>query len=133
MVAHLIAVMAGSLILFLGMDTIVFGASGSLSGLGKWVGGLLIIAVLGVVTIPVGLLLRWAIGKLPVAPMTGAFAGGVGLSLVLMFILHPAMYPPLNILSHPIKLTLVHLLAGSVGALMWYLVEFQTRRAVVDG
>ena len=118
--------MEGSLAIFIGLETIVFGTEALVSGAAKWIGGIMIFAMLSLLTIPLGLLLRRLVEGLPLTPLGGALVGGVSVSLVLMFVLHPAMYPTLNFLSHPISLIFVHSGAGLVGGWIWYVIEFET-------
>ncbi len=122
--AHFVAVLLSSLLLFVGVEAVVFGSVGVLQGVGKWIGGVLIFIVLAIASLPIGLLLRGIIGKLAPSAFSGAIVGGVFVSLALMFLLHPAMYPGVSFWTHPVALTLVHGFAGFCGGALWHTVEF---------
>lgn len=106
-----------------GVEILAFGADHVLSGAGKWLGGILIFAVIGALTAPVGIPVRYAAGKLPIPERPGAVAIGIVIGLMLIPLLHPVMYPPISMGSHPMELLLLHSLAGAVGGLTWYMIE----------
>jgi len=122
----------GSLILVIGIEVIVFGPVGIVQGLGKWVGGFLIFLILSVLSLPIGLLMRYRVGLLPITASQGAIFGGVVVGMVLMFVLHPAMYPSLSFGSSPLSLTLVHSVAGLSAGVIWYSIEFAWKEPTGD-
>ena len=123
LVAHIAATLSGSFLILVGIECVVYGLEGVPVGIGKWIGGLLIFAVFAIVTIPLGLALRLVLGKLPLRPRFGAIAGGVVVGFALVFVLHPALYPPLSFSSHPVSLTFIHLASGGLAGYIWYLIE----------
>ena len=125
--AHFVAVFVGSLILMIGVEMIYLGPEGVLSGAAKWVGGILTFLMLAVLSLPVGLGLRWGLGVLPISPTVGAVIGGLSVGIGLVFILHPALRPSLSLASHPLSLMVTHALAGIVGGCAWLLVEAASR------
>ena len=122
--AHTVSVLGASLILLIGLEFIAAGPVGLAAAIGKWIGGVLIFAALAVLSIPVGLLLRWIVGLLPVEPLFGALFGGAAVSFALIPVLHPAMYPTVSLTSHPASLIFVHLFAGLIAGGLWHLIEF---------
>ena len=129
--AHLCAVLVGSFVLTVGVETIYIGAEGFFSGAAKWIGGIIIFLVLAVVSIPIGLGLRWSIGKLPIAPSTSAVLGGLIVSLALLTVLHPSMRPTISVSTHTFSLVLLHVIAGASAGWIWLLVETETREKPV--
>ncbi|MEO1363500.1 MAG: hypothetical protein AAFU86_06970 [Pseudomonadota bacterium] len=129
--AHLMAVLLGSLVLFVGVEMTVFGPIGFLQGLGKWIGGILIFFVLAIASLPAGLVLRALVGRLKTYPLFGAMLSGAVLGFVLMFVLHPAMYPGVSFWTDPVALSLVHVLAGLCGGAVWFAIEFGTEGAKI--
>ena len=130
--AHLFSVLIGSLLITIGIETIALGMIGPLSGAGKWIGGFLIFAILALVSLPLGSMLRWCTGKLPLDPLGGAVATGGCVGFVLIFVLHPAMYPSVSFSSHPLALSFVHILTGLLCGWLWHAVEFRSPKALVD-
>lgn len=122
--AHILSVYLGSLILFVGIETVVFGSVGIVQGLAKWIGGFLIFLILSVLSLPIGLLLRFGVGRLPIKPLLGALLGGLAMGVTLIFVLHPAMYRQLSFGSDPLSLILVHSMAGLSAGIIWYCIEF---------
>ncbi len=108
-----------------GTEVILQGPSGLLSGLGKSLGGFMIWLVLGVVSAPIGLGLRHVMGRLPFHPLYVAIVTGMGIGWILIPIMNPAMAPPLTFSSHPVGLLIVYSLAGGLGGLVWYCIEFK--------
>ncbi|WP_299589971.1 hypothetical protein [uncultured Tateyamaria sp.] len=129
--AHFSSVLVGSLLLATGIDAIAFGMEGLVSGLAKWIGGMLIFTVLALVSVPAGLLLRWFAGKLPLEPLTGSMAMGACVGVALIFVLHPATYPQMSFISHPVQLLVVHGLAGLAGGWVWHFIEFKPSKESV--
>lgn len=130
--AHLAAVLLGSLVLLVGMEAIVFGPMGLLQGFGKWIGGILIFAVLAMASLPVGLLLRAIVGRFSTSPFCGATLCGAVVGLGLMFVLHPAMYLGVSFWTDPLALSLAHAIAGICGGLVWHAIEFGSESAQID-
>lgn len=130
--AHILSVYLGSLVLLIGMEVTVFGAMGFVQGLGKWIGGFVVFLTLSLLSLPIGLLLRSGIGRMPIKPLHGALLGGGAVGSVLMFVLHPAMYPPLSFGSNPLSLTVAHLAAGLSAGIIWYSIEFAGKEVIVD-
>jgi hypothetical protein len=120
----------GSLVIAMGVDTLEYGWAFGLSSWSKWVGGALIFVIIALLTVPIGIGIRYVLGRigqrnLPAAVVTGAVIG-----LALIPVLHPAMYRDLSMATNPIGLLLVHALAGCIGGLTWFGTELlQTPRA----
>ncbi len=74
---------------------------------------------------PIGLALRYIVGKLPFRPFLAAVGSGICVGLALIPVLNPAMYPALRLASHPFALIIVYSLAGGLGGTVWYAVEFR--------
>ena len=125
--AHVFAVLSGSLLLMSGVEMILQGPLGALDGAAKWLGGLLIFSVVAIATAPVGMTLRWLVGKLPMRPMEGALLGGASIGIASVFVLHPALYPNLSLATHPVQLVILHLIAGLAGGWAWHRIEFSTK------
>ncbi len=106
-----------------GTEALLFGPMGLVSGLAKTVGGGLIFLVLAVVSLPLGLFLRWAVSRVVATPLVGAAICGVSIGAVLIPVLHPAMYPGLSFDTAPLGLTVVHALAGLIGGVLWWVCE----------
>ena len=130
--AHLSSVMIGSLAIMLGVEAIEFGSRGLITGLSKWIGGILIFVILATITLPIGLFVRWCMGKLRLDRMRGSLYAGAGIGFGTIFVLHPAMYPPMSFFTHPISLTVVHVAAGLIGAWVWQSIEPGSRKVVTD-
>ena len=125
--AHIAAISSGSLILFVGIEMIAFGSVGLLSGPAKWAGGVLIILILAGISIPAGLFVRYLAGKIPVSPRTAAVFTGIVIGMLLLPALHPGFYPSVFWAANPVSLLVVHVIAGAVGGLIWFKVEFKER------
>jgi hypothetical protein len=129
--AHLAATYAGSLIITVGIEELAYGAeygpAVALGGAGRWLGGFLIFFILGLLSAPIGIGLRFVLGRIRQRNLPAAVITGVLVGLVLIPVLHPAMYPGLSLETDPIGLLLVHGLAGAAGGLAWFGTElFQT-------
>ena len=107
----------------MGLDAISSGAVGIADGTAKWIGGFLIFGFLAGLSIPIGLLVRAAVGLLPMKPLLGAVLTGAAVGLALIPVLNPAMYPDVSFQSDPFRLVLVHASAGVVGGLVWWSIE----------
>lgn len=125
--AHLAAILVGSFIITVGVDMLAYEWPIGLSSWGKWVGGFLIFFIIGLLTAPIGLGLRFVLGRLGQRNLPAAVVTGTLVGLALIPVLHPAMYPGLSIDTNPVGLVLVHGLAGAAGGLGWFGTElYQT-------
>lgn len=106
-----------------GLEAVISGWLGVVDGATKWIGGFLIFLVLAVATVPLGLLFRHLVGKVNIPPLTGAVFTGMAVSVGLMFVLHPAMYPGISVFTVPVLLPVVHVLAGVAGGYTWWMIE----------
>ena len=92
-----------------------------------WLGGILIFALIAIVTLPLGLAFRWCVGKAPLKPLIGAVIGDLAVSLAPMFMLHPSMHPSLTLQTAPCSLIAVHAVSGVAAGWLWYVIEFATK------
>ncbi|MEO0380013.1 MAG: hypothetical protein AAF252_07050 [Pseudomonadota bacterium] len=122
----------GSLILLVGVEIVVFGQVGIVQGLAKWIGGFLMFLILSVLSLPIGLLLRFGVGRLPIKPLLGALLAGLAVGVTLIFVLHPAMYRQVSFGSEPLSLILVHSMAGMAAGTIWYGIEFAGKDVIGD-
>jgi vacuolar-type H+-ATPase subunit I/STV1 len=127
--AHVCAVFAASAVIMAGMGFVEAGFKGLVDRFAGWVGGFLIFGALSVLSLPVGLLIRSFVGRFTVHPERAAVGTGLGVSLVLIPVLHPAMMPSLSLSSHPMQLIAVHGVAGVLGGWLWFAIE-QPKREV---
>ena len=123
--AHFAATSAAAVVLFVGLDVLTFGPAGVLSGLGKSIGGFVVILVVCAFSVPLGLALRYLVGRLPLSPRPAAVAAGIAVGLALIPILHPGMVGGVSFSSNPLALIVIHGLAGCVGGVIWHAVEFR--------
>lgn len=121
--AHFCGVFAGAWGILAGLDAVASGPVGLADGTGKWIGACVIIAVLAISSLPLGLVLRFLIGKLHLNPQFGAILGGVAAGLMLIPMLHPAHNPSIAIGTHTFELLFVHAGAGVLGGYTWWLIE----------
>ena len=85
--------------------------------------------VLSVVSLPVGLLLRFLCGKIPVRPIVCTLSIGIILGLGLIPVVHPEMTDErILIETYRGELFLIHGIAGFLGGALWWLVEFRILR-----
>ena len=85
--------------------------------------------VLSVVSLPVGLFLRFLGGKVPVRPIMCTLSVGIILGLGLIPLVHPEMTDErIAIETYRAELFLIHGIAGFLGGLVWWLVEFRILR-----
>ena len=93
---------------------------------------LLALLVLSIVSLPVGLLLRFLCGKIPVRPIVCILSIGIILGLGLIPVMHPEMTDERIVIEmHRGELFLIHGIAGLLGGALWWLVEFRILRARV--
>jgi hypothetical protein len=109
-------------IVFAGVEAILPGPSGVLSGVLKSLGGVLTLVIVAGVTLPVGLSLRWLAGKLPASPgriaaIAGVLVGRMTIPLV------PPSHPSVALETRPVALPVWHGLAGACGGWVWYCTE----------
>ena len=79
-----------------------------------------------VVSLPVGLFLRFLGGKVPVRPIIYLLSIGIIVGLGLIPVVHPEMTDERNVIAtHRGELVLIHGIAGILGGVLWWLVEFQ--------
>jgi hypothetical protein len=123
--AHFAATVAAAIVLFIGFDVLTFGPTGVLSGPGKSIGGFLVILLICTISVPLGLALRYLVGKLPLSPRPVAVAAGIAVGLALIPILHPGMIGGISFTSNPLALIVIHGLAGCVGGMIWHAAEFR--------
>ncbi|MDB5665792.1 hypothetical protein [Cypionkella sp.] len=123
--AHMCAIFLAAVVIVTGTETVLQGPVGLLSGLAKSVGGFMIWLMLGVVSAPIGLILRNIMGRLPFHPFYVAVVTGIVIGWILIPVMNPAMAPPLTFSSHPVGLLIVYSLAGGLGGLVWYVIEFR--------
>ena len=121
--------LVGSLIIVVGVEVVALGWQAGLGGLGKWLGGLLIIAAIAILALPIGIGLRFWLGSMGQQNLVAAVATGTAIGAALLPVLHPALRPPLSLETHPVALLIVHCLAGCAGGMAWFVIEqFQTPR-----
>ncbi|MBO9478231.1 hypothetical protein J7382_11860 [Shimia sp. R11_0] len=121
--AHVCAVFAASAGIMAGMGFVDAGFVGLIDQLAGWVGGFLIFGLLSVLSVPVGLLIRSIVGRFATHPERASVGTGLGISLALIPVLHPAMMPPMSVWSHPLQLIAVHSIAGVLGGWLWFAIE----------
>ena len=126
--SHMTAIFVAGVVILTGTEVILQGPMGVVSGLGKSIGGFLIWLILGVVSAPIGLMLRLVVGKLPFRPLYVAIVTGVGIGWILIPVMNPAMAPPLTFASHPFGLLIVYTLAGVMGGIAWHCIEFKKEK-----
>lgn len=121
-------VYVGSLVIVAGTDVLAFGWPTGLGGIGKWLGGFMIFFIIGILTLPICLGLRFVIERLGQRNLRTATAAGTLVGLAIIPALQP-MYPDISMTTMPVGLLLVHVLAGCAGGLAWYVTELsQTPR-----
>ena len=82
------------------------------------------ILVLGLVSAPLGLALRYLVGLLPVSPRPAAVVTGLAVGWALIPVLHPGMVGGVTFTSNPFAMIVIHGLAGGLGGVLWGAVEF---------
>lgn len=119
----------GSLVIVAGTDVLAFGWLGALGGIGKWLGGFMIFFIIGVLTSPFSLGLRFAMERLGQRNLPTATVAGTLVGLAIIPVLQP-MYPDVSMTTMPAGLLVVHGLAGCAGGLAWFGTELsQTPRS----
>ena len=126
--SHFLAVMAASLVLVSGLQTVASGLEGMLEGVLKWVGGILIWLLIGMLSLPLTLALRFVAERWFSKPTLPAIFVGVAISIAIIPLLHPAMHPGVSFSTYPIQLTIIHVVAGALGGWVWLLGEFGGKR-----
>lgn len=121
--AHVAAMLVAQVMIFTGMQAIRFGPSELLSGFTMSLAGFLIFLIVSVLTLPIGLLLRWLAGKLTASPLRISVSVGVIVGLATIPLLHPAMAPSISLGTRPVELLVLHALAGACGGYVWYYIE----------
>ena len=121
--AHMVAMIVAQVIILAGVEAIMFGPSGVLSGVMKSLGGVLILLVVAGVTLPVGLSLRWLAGKIPASPGRVAVSAGFLVGLMTIPFVHPSFDPSVSLGTHPVALLVWHGLAGACGGWVWFCIE----------
>ena len=121
--AHLVAMVVAQVIILAGVEAIMFGPSGVLSGVMKSLGGVLILLIVAGVTLSVGLSLRWLAGKIPASPRRIAVSAGVLVGLMTIPLVHPSASPSVSFGTHPVALLVWHGLAGACGGWVWYCIK----------
>ncbi len=87
---------------------------------------LLALLFFSVISLPVGLFLRFLCGKVPVRPLVGLVLMGIIFGLGLIPIMHPEMTDErIAIEMYRGELFLIHGIAGSLGGGLWWLIEFR--------
>lgn len=125
--AHLAATLAGSLIIMVGTDVLEYGWAVGLGSWGKWMGGFVLFFIIGLLTAPLGIGLRYVLGRIGQRNLPAAVITGVLVGLALIPVLNPAMYPGLSFDTNPLGLLVVYGLSGAAGGLAWFGTElFQT-------
>ena len=115
--------LVGSFGIVVGVEVVALGWQEGLGGSGKWLGGLLIIAAIAILALPIGIGLRFWLGSMGQQNLVAAMITGTAIGVALVPVLHPAMYPSLSLETHWITLLLVHCLAGCAGGVAWFVTE----------
>jgi hypothetical protein len=121
--AHVCSVFAASSVIIAGMGFVNAGFVGVVDRFSGWIGGFLIFSFLSVCSLPIGLLLRSIVGRLPVSPKRVSVGTGIAVAVALIPVLHPAMMPSMSFASHLFQLLAVHGTAGAVGGWLWWAIE----------
>jgi hypothetical protein len=121
--AHFVSVYTASGALMLGLGALDAGLTGALEFAARWFGGFLIFGILAMVSLPLGLFIRYLALKFLKPSFAGSVGIGVSVSWILVFILYPAMMPPLSFETAPFGLLLSHGIAGAVGGWVWWLLD----------
>lgn len=119
------AIFAAGVIILTGTYVMRYGPTSFLYGLLMSLGSFFIWFVLGLISLPIGLALRSFAGLLPLPPLLVATMVGMAIGLILMPILSSALASSLSFDSRPASVIVVYSLAGIVGGIVWWAVEFQ--------
>jgi len=126
------AVIVAGVIILTGTQVLLDGPFGLFDGLLKSLGGFFIWIILGFVSMPLGLSLRYVAGLLPFPPLPVAIGFGVAIAWVLIPVLNPTMAPPLSFASHLVGLLIVYSVAVIVGGVVWCAIEFKNEKPARD-
>jgi len=123
-VAHILSTCVGVVAIFTGVKVLMSGPIGFAAGLTGALSGMLLFLVIAVFSIPIGVLLRFLVGFLPIPPIVGAVGVGLLVSFYAMMVLHPEISPLISLETHPVGLVVVHAVAGILGGALWWAIEF---------